>query len=449
MGNCAGIDWASEKHDVLIEDPAGEELWAATFAHDEDGVSALCAAFARFEVEVVAIERPDGLLVELLLEAGVQVLGLHPNQVRAARDRFRASGGKSDRFDRFVLCELARTDRHRFRVLEPDSDQTKALRALTGAREDLVAARVALANQLRAELERCWPGPIGVFFAIDSPISLAFLARYPSPLDARGLGEKWMAGFLKAHGYNNRKTPAQLLERLRSAPTGRAGEIETRTRRQIVLHLTSTLQVMVEQIRGLESEIAEALRAHPDGEIFRSFFHSPDCVICAATLLGEIGDCRGRYPHRDAIAADAGHAPVAVESGKRKHAKFRWACNKRLRNALGILAYSTTRWNPWAADRYAQARARGHNHRRALRTLGRAWSRIIWRCWQTRTPYDPEPHTGLQQHITVTIPTPSGPRPDLNATQRMAGAAVTQRAAHRAERAALDSKPPIATNAMA
>ena len=267
MGNCAGIDWASEKHDVLIEDPAGEELWAATFAHDENGVSALCAAFARFEVEVVAIERPDGLLVELLLEAGVQVLGLHPNQVRAARDRFRASGGKSDRFDRFVLCELARTDRHRFRVLEPDSDQTKALRALTRAREDLVAARVALANQLRAELERCWPGPIGVFFAIDSPISLAFLARYPSPLDARGLGEKWMAGFLKAHGYNNRKTPAQLLERLRSAPTGRAGEIETRTRRQIVLHLTSTLQVMVEQIRGLESEIAEALRAPGRGDL--------------------------------------------------------------------------------------------------------------------------------------------------------------------------------------
>ena len=93
----------------------------------------------------------------------MRVLALHPNQVKAARDRFRASGGKSDRFDRFVLCELARTDRHRFRMLEPDSDQTKALRALTRAREDLVAARVALANQLRAELERFWPGPIGLF----------------------------------------------------------------------------------------------------------------------------------------------------------------------------------------------------------------------------------------------------------------------------------------------
>jgi transposase len=404
MGNCAGIDWASEKHDVLIEDPAGEELLATTFAHDEDGVSGLCAALVCFEVDVVAIERPDGVLVERLLEAGVRVLALHPNQVKAARDRFRASGGKSDRFDRFVLCELARTDAHRFRVLEPNSDATKAIKALTRAREDLVAARVSLANQLRAELERFWPGPIGLFSDLDSRISLAFLARYPGPGDARGLGEKRMAAFLKAHRYSARKTPAQLLERLRSAPTGRAGEIEIRTRRSIVLRLTRTLQVLAAQIRELEAEIAQALDAHPDGAIFRSFFCSPEAVICAATLLAEIGDCRRRHPHRDAIAADGGQAPVAVESGKRKNAKFRWACNKRLRNALGTLAFNSRRWNAWAADRYANARARGHSHRRALRTLGRAWSRIIWRCWQTRTPYDPARHTGLQHHITVTIP---------------------------------------------
>lgn len=441
MGNCAGVDWASEKHDVLIEDPAGEQLLATTFAHDEDGISALCASLVCFDVEVVAIERPDGLLVDRLLEAGVRVLALHPNQVKAARGRFRASGGKSDRFDRFVLCELARTDSHRFRILEPDSDQTKALRALTRAREDLVAARVALANQLRSELERFWPGPIGLFSALDSPISLAFLARYPSPRDARGLGEKRLAAFLKAQHYTNRKTPSQLVKRLRSAPAGRAGEIETSTRRSIVLRLTRALVVMAQQIAELESEIADALDAHPDGEIFRSFFRSPNSVICAATLLGEIGDCRARYPHRDAIAADAGHVPVAAESGKRKHATFRWACNKRLRNALGILAHSTRLWHPWAADRYAHARARGHNHPRALRTLGRAWSRIIWSCWQKHTPYDPARHTGLQQHITVTIPHPSGPRPDVPATHRMASAAVTPRAARRTERPTLDNKP--------
>jgi transposase len=134
MGNCAGVDWASVKHDVHVADPAGVKLLAATFAHDEQGLKSLCRALLRLEVELVAVERPDGMLVERLLDAGLRVVALHPNQVAAARDRFRVSGGKSDRFDAFVLCELARTDAHRFRVLEPNSDQTKALRALSRAR---------------------------------------------------------------------------------------------------------------------------------------------------------------------------------------------------------------------------------------------------------------------------------------------------------------------------
>ena len=95
---------------MLIADAAGERLLAETFAHDEDGIDRVVRALVCFDVEIVAIERRDGVLVERLLEAGVRVLALHPNQVKAARDRFRASGGKSDRFDCFVLCELARTD---------------------------------------------------------------------------------------------------------------------------------------------------------------------------------------------------------------------------------------------------------------------------------------------------------------------------------------------------
>ena len=425
MGNRAGIDWASAKHDVLIADEAGVQLAVQTFSHDETGITALCGLLLRHEVELVGIERPEGVLVERLLETGIKVLALHPNQVKAARDRFRASGGKSDRFDAFVICELARTDAHRFRVLEPDSDATKAIQALVRAREDLVGARVRMTHQLRAELERFWPGPIRMFKLLHSRISLAFLTRYPSPEDARLLGEKRLAAFLKAHGYNNQTATADLLERLRSAPSGRSGQIEARAHRQIVLGLASALGMLGQQIRELEAEITSQLDAHPDGEIFRSFFRTRVAVVAAATMLAEIGDCRARYPNRDAIAADGGQAPVAVESGKFKNASFRWACNKRLRSALRILAHNTRQWNPWAADLYFQARQRGHDHERALRTVGRAWSRIIWRCWQSNTPYDPARHTKLQQHITVTIPSPSGSRPDVPASQRMAGINLT------------------------
>jgi transposase len=444
--NYAGVDWASEKHDVLIADEAGEELLASTFCHDEAGLRSLCRALVRHNVELVAIERPDGVLVERLLDAGLRVLALHPNQVAAARPRFRAGGGKSDRFDAFVICELARTDHHRFRVLEPDSDQTKALRALSRAREDLVQTRVALTNQLRAELERFWPGPVGLFKDLDSPISLAFLRRYPSPKDARSLGEKRLGAFLASQHYSGHKPASELLARLRSAPEGRASETEMSARRVVVLSLVTALEPLVAQIAKLTREIATAVREHPDGEIFLSLFKSPSSVITAATLLAEIGDCRARYPTREALAGDAGQAAVAVESGKRKVACFRWACNKRLRDAFDTLADSTRQWHPWAADHYASARARGHDHPRATRTLGRAWCRVVWRCWQDGVPYDPARHRPLQQHVTVTIPTPSGPRPDLAATQRMAGAAVTEKAAGTAERKALDGKPTSATH---
>jgi hypothetical protein len=86
----AGIDWASDKHDVLVADQDGEELLAGTFAHDEKGLTALCRTLVRLDVGLVAIERPDGLLVEWLLDGGLRVLPLH-----RTRSRRRGTGSGS------------------------------------------------------------------------------------------------------------------------------------------------------------------------------------------------------------------------------------------------------------------------------------------------------------------------------------------------------------------
>ncbi len=276
---------------------------------------------------------------------------------------------------RSCCAKLARTDHHRFRVLEPDSDQSTALRALTRGREDLVGTRTALTNQLRAELERFWPGPLHLFSELHSRISLAFLERYPSPADAHGLGEARLAAFLARERYSGRQTPMQLLAKLRRAPAGRVGELELSTRRQLVLSLVATINSVNVQIKDLERPIAAAVRRHPDGAIFLSLFKGS--VIIAAELP-EMGDCRARYPNRDPLAGDAGHAAVAIESGKRKAACFRWGCNKRLRSAFCTLADSSRHWHPWAQDLYAAAHARNHDHPRALRTVGRAWCRTVF-----------------------------------------------------------------------
>ena len=400
MGAISGIDWADEWNDVLIADSeSGELLLAKRFACDEQGIASLVAMMLERKVARVAIERPDGLLVGRLLAAGICVLAIHPNQVKAARERFRAAAGKSDRFDAFVLCELARTDSHRFPALAPSSDETLALRALVRTREDLVDLRVHLANQLRAQLKGFWPGAAAIFAEVDSQIALAFLERYPSPADARALGPKRLAGFLARHAYCGRRPVEELLARLRGAPVAVLGELEQDARRAAVLGLVAALRPIVAQISQLTGEIGGAVRSHPDGPIFLSFFRDPKSVVTAAGLLAEIGDNRARYPSDAALAADGGQAPVAKESGKHRTATFRWACDKRLRDHLGVLADSTRHWHPWATDVYTRARGRGQDHPHAIRTLGRAWTRVLWRCWQDGVPYDPARHRNLNRLV--------------------------------------------------
>jgi transposase len=396
-GTVAGIDWASELHALCVVDVEGRKLAEGMFAHDEEGLRGLVARMQELGVERVAIERPDGLLVDRLTDAGLAVLPVHPNALKATRPRFEAAGGKSDGFDAFVLAELARTDSHRLRELRPDSDETRALRALTRTREDLVGARVRLANELRAQLEAFWPGAAQVFFTVDSAIALAFLERYPSPADARGLGERRLEGFLARHRYSARRPAAELLDRMRRAAEGRAGALETEARRGAVLGLVAALRPIVAQIAELSSQISGAVRAHPDGQVFLPLFKDPKSTITAARLVAEIGDDRGRYPTSEALAADAGMSPVARESGKRKVAAFRWACDKRLREAVSCLADSTRHHHPWAREVYARARSRGLDHPHAIRVLGRAWLRVLWRCWQDRVPYDPTLHGNLRR----------------------------------------------------
>jgi transposase len=107
MGAISRIDWASEWHDVRVCEQDGTLLLEERFTHNEAGISELVEVLMAHQVECCAIERAEGLLVGRLLAAGIKVLAIHPNQVKAARDRYRAAAGKSDRFDAMVLCDLA------------------------------------------------------------------------------------------------------------------------------------------------------------------------------------------------------------------------------------------------------------------------------------------------------------------------------------------------------
>jgi len=392
------VDWASEKHAACVVDAAGSALDEFEVPHTGPGLGELCRRFQRAGVARVAIERPDGPVVDALMEAGLEVVVVSTRTVKALRERYGLAGNKDDRGDAFVLADCLRTDGHRWPALQPDSPQTVALRAAVRARKDLVAARVAATNQLRAHLELVFPGAVGLFADLASPIALTFLERFPTAAKAAWLTEKRMAAWLRANEYCGRTSAAELIRRLITASGGHRGGTAI-AHAAVTLSLVRVLRVLVAETAALQAQIAEQLDNHPDGFIFQSLPRSG--TVRAAAMLAEIGDCRARFPTPDSLAALAGAVPSTRRSGKLHVVTFRWSCDKKLRDALVDFAQDTPRANAWADRLYRKHRAARKTHPHAARILTRAWIDVIWRCWQDRTAYDPARHRALQEVLNA------------------------------------------------
>jgi transposase len=387
----AGVDWAGTDHAVCVIDTTGTVRWRHTVSHSRAGLSRLTSRLRELQVTRVGIERPDGPVVEALLAAGLRVTVVPPRQMKNLRSRY-TRAGKDDRFDAYVLADAMRTDGHRFPDLTRDTAPTVGLRALVRARQDLVAVRVGLVNQLRHTLELAFPGAVGLFCDLHSPIARAFLRRFPTAAEAAVLDEQAMTAWLTAEGYCGRTPAAIFIDRLRTAPAGLTG-VQADARRHVTLALLAGIDALEDQAAELGRRIKEALALHPDAPVFTSLPRAGQ--IRAAALLAEIGDARGRYPDAGTLAAAGGVCPFTEESGKHRTVGFRFKTDLKLRRALTDFADDSRRASPWAADIYSRARARGMRHPQAVRVLARAWTAVIWRCWQDHQPYDPTRHGAL------------------------------------------------------
>jgi transposase len=393
-----GIDWAAAEHAVCIIEASGRVVDRFSITHSAEGFERLIGRLARYAEPgalPVAIERPDGRLVDRLLEAGHPVVPVKTTAIKAWREAEVGSGAKSDPGDAKVIAEYLRLRGHELRRLRPFSEETRALRAVVRSRTDLVEARVAAANQLRDALAASWPGAGELFADVASGIGLAFLERYPTPTAAGRLGEARMATFLRKHGYSGRRSPAELLERLRAAPAGLGDGPESEARGDTILAMVRVLRALNRSIGDLDRSVVARLGEHPDAEVFRSLPRAGQ--VNAAQMLAEWGDSREAYDGPEAEAALSGMAPVTRRSGKHTAVGFRWACSTRFRNAMATFADNSRHASPWAAEVYEAAIGRGADHPHAVRILARAWIRVIYRCWLDGVAYDPARHGAVRR----------------------------------------------------
>ncbi len=366
-----GVDWAARSHELCVVDESGRIVSRFGFAHSEQGINEALVrlrALGKPSELPVAIERTSGLLVERLLAAGHPVVPIHPNAFAAARPRWGAAGAKSDPGDAFKLADYLRSDRHRLRQLQTPTPRTRELQALSRMRDDHVEAKVAATNQLAALLDQHWPGAAAIFARLDSVIALDFLERYPTPECAARLGEARLAAFLRRSSYCGRRSPGELLARLRAAP-----------RPASVLD-----NAVVAELLGHDKAAALA----PLPRIGQ---------VNLAQIVAEVGPILERAQTVEQLAAEVGAAPVTRASGQHRSVCFRYAANSKARKALATFADNSRHASPWAQDIYQRARARGCRHPHAIRILMRAWLRVIWACWHSGEPYDIGRHQGTRR----------------------------------------------------
>ncbi|MDQ6898649.1 MAG: transposase [Candidatus Dormibacteraeota bacterium] len=296
-----------------------------------------------------------------------------------------------------MLADYLRTDGHRLRRLRTLDGHTRELQALVRMRDDHVSAKTTASNQLHALLEAHWPGANAIFSRLGSAIALAFLEDYPTPEAAARLGEARLAMFCRRHSYRGGRSPAELLERLRTAPTAPIG-IRPEILRDLVQAQVRLLRTTLRTIADLDCAIGALLLGHPKAQLLCALPRIAE--VSLAQILAEVGPILDRTADVDQAAAECGVVPVTRQSGKGRSVNFRVATNTRARFALTTFADNSRHASPWAAQLYTAARRRGAHHPHAIRILGRAWLRVIWTCWHKEVAYNPTLH-GAERRVAA------------------------------------------------
>jgi transposase len=334
-----------------------------------------------------SIEKPEGRIVDFLLDHGVVVYPINPKALDRARDRFRMSGAKSDPFDARVLAEFLRTDHPHLRPLMPSSDQAQELKLLTRDHQRLLRHQTRLLNQLRAALKEYYPRPLKVFGDLSTASALDFLEQYSRP---EALTTEGWQQFAAAHRWS--RSRASLAWELLGQSSIPVPAHVARAKSRMVRALVAQLRVVGATLGEYRAEIEAFFGSMPAAEVARSLPGGKSGVTVPG-LWAELGDAAGRWESFQHLQGQAGAVlPVTKRSGNTSGVHFRFACNKRLRRAVNRLSFLSLRYSTWAPAYYRRQRRKGHTHQQSLRALGAKWLKIIFVMWRDQTPYNEERH---------------------------------------------------------
>jgi transposase len=386
-----GLDWADERHSVHLQTADGRiehlELEQQP-AVVHEWVIQLQRRFPGGKI-AVALEQRKGAVIHALLMYDCFVLyPINPKALARYREAFRTSGAKDDPLDSELLLDLVVRHHDRLRAWVPDTVESRKLQALCEQRRHVVDERVALTNRITSLLKQYVPHALDWVGDVASVQACDFLARWPTLSAVQRARATTLRQFYRAH--NCRK--ADVIEaRLAAVASARALTTDAAVVEPLSLAVQTTatqLRTVLDAIQVFDARIAEVFAAHDDHALFTSFPGAG--AVMAPRLAAAFGTDRSRWDSAAELQAHSGIAPVTERSGKSLWVHHRLACPKFVKQTFHEFADQSIRFSRWARAYYDQQRARGNDHHAALRALAYKWIRILFRCWQTRRPYDEE-----------------------------------------------------------
>ena len=384
-----GIDWADAKHDVCIQAADDGRREFDRISHKVDDIDDWAQSlYRRFGGSIaVALELTKGPLVYALQKYDfIVIFPVNPSTLAKYREAFSPSGAKDDPSDAELALDLILRHPDRFKPLVPQGVEMRTLVSLVEQRRCLVNDRVRITNRLRNTLKQYYPQALEWFDRIDTALFCDFIERWPTVVQVKRARRNTLATFFNNHNMRFAKVLEARLMSIRLARPLTLDEAVITPHRLQALVLVDLLRATLVAIKRFDLAIAELAPQHADYALFDGLPGAGPSL--APRLLVAFGEQRERFSNAAQLQTYSGIAPVTERSGNKHWVHWRWQCPTFLRQTFVEWAGQTINKSFWAGLYYRQQRDQGCSHQAAVRALAFKWIRILYRCWQARTPYD-------------------------------------------------------------
>jgi transposase len=384
------IDWADKQHAVCLYDQRTGQRQQSIVKHTPAALQEWALALhQRFGGQPIAIclEQSRGPLIYALLQYQFFTLyPINPATLARYREAFSPALGKDDPTDADYLLDLLEHHRDRLRPWRPDDEQTRTLSLLVEQRRRLVHDRTRLSNRLTALLKGYFPQVLSWFEDIRTGLVCDFLTRWPTLKLLQRARPATLNKFFRSHHSTSNNTNQRRLAEIKTAlPLTNDAAVLTCSVLQVKV-LVAQMKTVIAAIAEYDRHIEALCQTHDDYQLFASLPGAGP--VYAARLTAALGTDRTRWPNADELVCFSGIAPVIERSGKQSWTRWRYFAPKFFRQTFHEYAAESIRHSFWASAYYAMQRHKGKEHHAAVRALAFKWIRVIWKCWQTRTPYN-------------------------------------------------------------